>query len=92
VNTRIATLIIGALDTVAWLAVMTVTFFSQSDPATKGLDVTAGLLVTALYLLTGLPGLLLAWHAMKLRLALTLALAFPAVFAVLFIGVVIAFA
>jgi hypothetical protein len=92
VNTRIATLIIGALDTIAWLALVAVTFFSQSDPATKGLDVTAGLVVTALYLLTGLPGLLLAWRAMKLRLALALALAFPAVFAVLFIGVVIAFA
>jgi hypothetical protein len=92
VNTRIATLIIGILDTIAWLALVAVTFFSQSDPATKGLDVAAGLLVTALFLFTGLPGLLLAWGAMKLRLALALALAFPAVFAVLFIGVVIAFA
>jgi hypothetical protein len=92
VNTRTATLIIGALDTIAWLVLVAVTFFSQSDPATKGLDVAAGLLVTALFLFTGLPGLLLAWGAMKLRLALALALAFPAVFAVLFIGVVIAFA
>lgn len=89
---KIATLIIAALDTIAWLAVAAATFLSQSDAATKGLDVTAGALVTALFALTGLPALLLAWRDAKPRLALALALAFPAAFAVLFIGVVIAFA
>jgi hypothetical protein len=52
----------------------------------------AGLVVTGLFVLTGLPALLLAWRGMKPRLALALALGFPAAFAILFIGVVIAFA
>jgi hypothetical protein len=91
VNTRIATLIIGALDMIAWLAVAAVTFFSQSDPATKGLDMVAGMLVTAVFLLTGFPALLLAWRDTKPRLAIALALAFPAVFFFLFVGTVIAF-
>jgi hypothetical protein len=89
---RIATLIIGALNTIAWLVLVAVTFFSQSDPATKGLDMAAGLAVTGLFALTGLPASLLAWRGMKPRLALALALGFPAAFAILFIGVVIAFA
>lgn len=88
---RIATLIIGALDMIAWLAVVAVTFFSQSDPATKGLDIVAGLLVTAVFLLTGFPALLLAWRDAKPRLAIALALAFPAVFVILFAGAMIAF-
>lgn len=87
-----ATLIIGALDALAWLALVAATLFSQSDAATKGLDVTAGALVSVLFALTGLPALLLAWRGTKPHLALVLALAFPAVFVVLFIGVVIAFA
>lgn len=91
-NTRIATLIIGAVDTVIWLAVAGGTLLSQSDHATKGLDMSAGMLVTALFLVTGLPALLLAWREAKPRLALALAIAFPATFVVLFIGVVIAFA
>ena len=91
-NLRIAAVVIGAFDTVAWLAVAAATFLSQSDPASKGLDMVAGLLVTALFLLTGLPALLLAWRAAKPRLALALALAFPAVFVVLFAGAMIAFA
>jgi hypothetical protein len=85
-------LIIGTLDTVAWLLVAVGTFLSQSDPATKGLDIFAGIVVTALFLLTGAPALFLAWRAIKLRAALALAIAFPAAFTVLFIGVVIAFA
>lgn len=90
-NTRIATLIIGAVDAAIWLAVAGATFLSQSDPATKGLDVVAGLLVTALFLVTGLPALLLAWREAKPRLALALAIAFPATFVVLFVGAMIAF-
>jgi len=92
VNMRIATLIIGALGAVIWLVVVGATFLSQSDPATKGLDLVAGLLVTALFLVTGLPALLLAWRAAKPRLALALAIAFPATFVILFIGAMIAFA
>lgn len=89
---RIVTLIVGMLDAAVWVAVAAATFLSLSDPATKGLDVTAGILVTALFALTGLPALLLAWRAAKPRLALGLALAFPATFVVLFVGAMIAFA
>lgn len=89
---RIATLIIAVLDTALWLVVALAMFFSPSDPATKGLDTIAGMLVTALFLLTGLPALLLAWRAKRLRLALALALAFPAAFVILFVGAMIAFA
>lgn len=88
---RVATLIIGMLDTVLWLVAALAMFFSGSDPATKGLDTNAGMVVTALFLLTGLPALLLAWHAQKLRLALALAIAFPAAFVLVFIGAAIAF-
>jgi hypothetical protein len=89
---RIATLIIGGLDAVVWLAAALALFLSGSDAATKGLDVVAGLAVTGLFLLTGLPALILSWRGTKPRLALALALAFPAVFASLFAGAVIAFA
>lgn len=89
---RVATVIIALMDTLIWLAVAAGMFLSQSDPATKGLDMMAGVLVTALYLLTGLPALVLAWRAAKPRLALALAIAFPAAFAILFVGAIIAFA
>jgi hypothetical protein len=89
---RTATLVIGGLDAVVWLAVALALFLSGSDPATKGLDEMAGLLVTGLFLLTGLPALILGWRRATPRLALALAVAFPAAFAVLFAGAVIAFA
>lgn len=89
---RMATVIIGVLDTTVWLAVAVSMFLSTSDPATRGLDTMAGILVTALYLLTGLPALLLAWHGAKPRLALGLAIAFPAAFVMLFVAAMIAFA
>jgi len=47
---RLAALTIAALDTVLWLAIAAVMFFSSSDAATKGLDHFAGIVVTALYL------------------------------------------
>lgn len=91
-NLRIATLIIGAFDMVAWVLLTMGTFLSQSDPATKDLDTLAGIVVTALFLLTGAPALVLAWRAIMLPLGLALAIAFPAAFAILFIGTVIALA
>jgi uncharacterized membrane protein required for colicin V production len=89
---RIAALIIGVLDAVLWAVIAVSLFVSLSDPATKGLDSLAGWLVTALFLVTGLPALLLAWRNTKPGLALALAIAFPAVFVILFAAVVIAFA
>lgn len=88
---RIATLIIAALDAVLWAVIAAAMFLSTSDPATRGLDMMAGGLVTVLFLLTGLPALLLAWRNSRLRLALALAIVFPAAFAILFIAAMIAF-
>ncbi|HEV8552284.1 MAG TPA: hypothetical protein VGR65_02710 [Casimicrobiaceae bacterium] len=65
---------------------------SGSDAATKGLDEGAGLIVTALFFVTGAPALALAVLCRAPKTALTLALAFPAAFAVLFVAAVIAFA
>ncbi|MGA6929977.1 MAG: hypothetical protein WA699_02750 [Pseudolabrys sp.] len=47
--------------------------------------------LTALVLVTGAPALVLALKNRAPRTALTLALAFPATFAVLFIALVVAF-
>ncbi len=91
-NIRTVTIAVASVDVVGWLLVAVATFLSGSDPATKGLDNAAGLAVTALLLATGLPALVLALTGRAPRLALTLALAFPVVFAVLFVGAVVAFA
>jgi hypothetical protein len=77
VAVRIAALIIGALGAALWLWLAKVTFLSGSDAATKGLDNVAGLAVTALFAVTVLPALILAWRGQRLRLALGLSLAFP---------------
>lgn len=55
-------------------------FWSQHDPATKGLDEGAGQVVTVLFAITGLPALVLVWRGRAPRTALILALAFPGVF------------
>ena len=67
-------------------------FLSGSDPATKGLDRTAGLVVTILWLLTGLPAFVLVLRRRAPKAALLLALAFPAAFVVMFAAAVVAFA
>jgi len=89
---RNATLIVCIVDAVVWIFVAFATFMSGSDAATKGLDEGAGLIVTALFLVTGAPALALVLLGRAPRTALTLALAFPAAFAVLFVAAVIAFA
>lgn len=85
---RTITLIIAALDTVALALIAAATFLSGSDAATKGLDIVAGLAVTALFAVTGLQGLILAWRGRWPRLALGLSLVFPGVFAAAFVTVV----
>jgi hypothetical protein len=90
-NSRIVTLSIAVLDTVAFALIAAATFLSGSDAATKGLDVAAGLAVTALFVVTGLPALILAWRGRWPRLALGLALAFPAVFVAAFVAVAVSF-
>jgi hypothetical protein len=81
---RIATIVIGLLDAAVWTVLAFMTFLSGSDPATKGLDIGAGAVLTALFLVTGLPALVLAGIGRAPRAALALALVFPAVFALLF--------
>ena len=88
---RFATIIVSILDFVAWVFTAFATFLSGSDQATKGLDNVAGMVVTALLLVTGAPALVLALKGRAPKTALTLALAFPATFAVLFIALVVAF-
>jgi hypothetical protein len=80
------------VDATVWAFVAVASLTSQSDAATKGLDQGAGLIVTALFLLTGAPALALTLWGRAPIAALTLALAFPAAFAAIFIAVVIAFA
>ena len=91
-NLRRATFIVAAIDFAAWAFVALAAYFSGSDPATKGLDEAAGLLVTALFLVTGAPALALTLLGRAPATALALAIAFPAALAVAFIVAVLAFA
>lgn len=91
-NRRSATIIVSLLDAVAWVGVAFATFMSGSDAATKGLDQGAGLIVTALFLVTGAPALALALLGRAPVAALVLALAFPVAFAALFVAALMAFA
>lgn len=88
---RFVTIIVSILDFLAWIFIASATFLSGSDQATKGLDNVAGMAVTALILVTGVPALVLALKARGAKTALALALAFPATFAVLFIALVVTF-
>ena len=89
---RLATFVLCALDTILWLAVVGATFLSQSEPATAALDSAEGTAASFLYAATTLPALALALAGRARRSALALAIAFPAVFAALFVAAVIAFA
>ena len=83
---------ICALDVVLWALVAFATLLSRSDAATKGLDNAAGLAVTALFVSTVVPAFLLVMRRRAPRTALTLSLAFPAAFMVLFVVAIVAFA
>ncbi len=89
---RTATIIVCLVDAAAWVFIAVATFMSGSDAATKGLDQGAGLIVTALFLVTGVPALGLALLGRAPITALILSLAFPLAFAALFVAAVIAFA
>jgi hypothetical protein len=91
VNIRIATIVIGLLDAAGCAVVAVGSYTSGSDPATIGFDYAAGVIVTGLFLVTGLPALILAYLRRAPRTALALALAFPAIFVLLFMAAVILF-
>lgn len=76
---RLATIIIALLDTAVFLFAMSITFFSGSDPATKGLDNAAGWGIVGLFAVTVAPALILLWRGKAPRTALALALAPPVV-------------
>jgi hypothetical protein len=90
-NLRNATIVIALLDALAWIAIAVTMVNSDSDPATVGFDHAAGVIVTALFAVTGLPAFALAYGRRAPRVALTLALAFPGTFAALFIAAVVLF-
>ena len=89
---RKASVVVCLLDAAVWALVAFAKFNSGSDPATRGLDEAAGYIVTALFVITAVPALALITFGRAPRIALTLALVFPAAFAALFIAAIIAFA
>lgn len=91
VKIRIATIIVCALDAAAFAVAALAMFMSGSDQATLGLDRTAGMVVTALFLVTGVPAIALTLLRRAPVAALILALAFPAAFAAAFVAAVVAF-
>jgi hypothetical protein len=91
VNIRTATIFVGLLDVMGWVATAVACFDSGSDPASIGFDYAAGGIVTGLFAVTGVPAFVLVFMARAPKTALALALAFPAVFAGLFITAVIIF-
>jgi hypothetical protein len=91
VNRRAITIAVALLDAAASAVVAVASYTSGSDPATVGFDYAAGVIVGVLFLLTGLPALILSYCKRAPRTALILALAFPAAFAVLFLATVVIF-
>jgi hypothetical protein len=91
VNIRTTTIVVGLLDVAGWAAAAVACFDSGSDPASIGFDYAAGAIVTGLFTVTGVPALILVFMRRAPRAALALALAFPAVFVVLFIAAAIIF-
>jgi hypothetical protein len=88
---QVITVAIALLDAAGCIVVAVAAYNSGSDPATIGFDYAAGVIVSALFLLTGLPALILTYRKRAPRAALTLALAFPAIFAILFLTAVVIF-
>ena len=82
---RIATIILALLDAIACALGVYAAFMPGSDKAAADLDVATGVVIALLYAMTGLPALVLALRGKAPRIALTLALAFPAAFACMFI-------
>jgi hypothetical protein len=89
---RTLTLILCGLDALVAVAVAMETFGRIAEPATHSLDLAAGYAILILFQVTAAPALWLSWRRRSPRLALSLSLGFPGVFALLFIGAIIAFA
>jgi hypothetical protein len=88
---RLTAIAIAALDAAACAGVAVAMFNSESDHATIGFDHAAGVIVTGLFLVTGLPALVLASTRRAPNTALAFALAFPALFVALFVAAAVYF-
>lgn len=78
-------MIVGALDVAGWLALSLMALMSEAtDPTVKGFGVSSAWWITALFLVTGAPGLALASMGRMPRRALSLAGAFPVGFMVIY--------
>jgi hypothetical protein len=88
---RTVTIIIGFFGAVVCGIIVWASVTSTSDPATIGFDGAAGAMVALLFAVTGAPALVLSYFGKAPKTALTLAIAFPAVFALLFGAVAIYF-
>ena len=89
---RTVTMAVCAVDLAACVIIAFASLYPGSDAATRGLDQAAGVFVTALFLVTAIPGFALAWFRRAPVTGLMLALAFPAGFVVAFVAAVMAFA
>ena len=92
VTIRDTTYIMCVLDAVGWAFASIAYFASGSDPSTKGFDRAADVIVTTLFVITAIPACVLTLMNRAPKTALTLAVAFPSAFAVLFLMAEIAFA
>ncbi|HEX3864489.1 MAG TPA: hypothetical protein VHY35_22630 [Stellaceae bacterium] len=81
---RLLARIIGALDAGTALGLTALSLLSSSDPALTGLGICLPWLVAALFLLTAVPGLLLARRGLRPRIAVALVGAFPLAFMVIY--------
>jgi hypothetical protein len=89
---RISTLIIAGVGAaISIFLIVWLSFFSGSDAATKGLDLIAAWMIGILSTITVLPALLLVGFGRAPRTALALALGFPAVFLLVFLGIIVEF-
>ena len=79
-------MVIAVLDAIGWGLAAFNLLITDGDPATRGLDQAGGYAITILFVLTGLPALVLALLNRAPHAALGLALAFPAVFLVLLVA------
>ena len=80
-------MVIAVLDAMGWGLAAFNLLITDFDPATRGLDQLGGYAITILFVLTGLPALVLALLKRAPRLSLGLALAFPAAFLVLVVAI-----
>ncbi len=81
---RVVPFIVVLLDTAIYLGLVKAFWFSAEEPATRTLDIVAGLVVSFFFCMSAVPALILLLLRVKPRAALVFALAFPAACAIAF--------